>query len=84
MSSGANYQHSGIENLRGNETIEHVPIISGTAAAKNVIPSTVQQRSGTENIRGNERDMHVPIITGSANGQTRTPASVRNYKDATV
>ncbi len=83
-SNAADYQHSGTENLRGNEEIVNTAIISDKGTAQNKIAAPYQ-KSGTENIRGNERDYHVPIITGTANGAARfKPATVKTYKDADV
>jgi len=83
-SCGANYQHSGLENLRANETDEHAPIISGTGPATDRIAAKYQT-DGLTNMRADEKDVHAGIIgVSQGKGTPYKPGPVDSFNGAAV
>ncbi len=83
-SNGANYQRSGLDNLRANEQDLHAAIISSTGPMSNRIMAKYQE-SGTANLRADEKDVHAGIIkVGQGNGTPYKPATVDSFNGASV
>lgn len=72
-SNGANYQHSGLDNLRANETDFHATVISESGPVTNKI-AAAYQKSGTEMLRSQEKDIHAEVISAKAGVTIRAQA----------
>jgi hypothetical protein len=82
-SNGANYQHSGLENLRANETDFSAPVIKGTGPATNRIAAKTQT-DGTANLRAEETDVHAGILAQATRALDLIPGRVSRFNGAKV